>query len=120
MGLDMFAYKTTDPIAEVDFKAHEGDEQIAYWRKHPNLHGWMEALYHRKGGTQKFNCATLRLDAADIDALEQAINENGLPHTTGFFFGQSEPDDNETDRTFIAAARLALAEGYSVYYDSWW
>jgi len=93
---------------------------VAYWRKHPNLHGWMEALYQRKGGTELFNCKTVRLDATDIDALEKVVNDNNLPHTTGFFFGESLPEAVECDRAFIAAARAALAEGCCVYYAAWW
>lgn len=121
MGLDMYAFKTDTPIPDVDFKAAEGKQQIAYWHKHPNLHGWMEALYYSKGGQQEsFNCVPVRLDAADLDALERAVNDNSLPDTTGFFFGETLPDEIETDRAFIAAARSALSEGYCVYYDSWW
>jgi hypothetical protein len=33
----------------VDFEVKEANE-LHYGRKHPNLHGWMEALYYAKGG----------------------------------------------------------------------
>ena len=38
MGLDQYAYKVV---------AHDEDnrDEIAYWRKHPNLQGWMEQLW---------------------------------------------------------------------------
>jgi hypothetical protein len=120
MGLDMYAYKTATPIAAVDFKPGAADEQIACWRKHPNLHGWMEALYYRKGGLETFNCVPVRLDADDLDALERAVNDNTLPDTIGFFFGETRPEEIEIDRAFIAAARAAISAGYCVYYDSWW
>lgn len=121
MGLDMYAYRTDTPIPAVDFKPEEGDFDIAYWRKHPNLHGWMEQLYRSKGGrAEDFNCTTVRIDAADLDALEKTIDENGLPDTTGFFFGETRAEEIELDRAFIAAARAAIAEGDFVYYDSWW
>lgn len=32
----------------------------------------------------------------------------------------SDGTEAEGDLAFIAAAREALAEGYTVYYDSWW
>lgn len=121
MGLDMYAYRTDTPIPEVDFSPEEGETEIAYWRKHPNLHGWMEQLYRSKGGeAEDFNQTTVRIDADDLDALEKAIDENGLPETTGFFFGETRPEEIELDRAFISAARAALAEGDYVYYDSWW
>ena len=47
MGLDMYASTTKRRLkSSVDFKSGKADEQIHDWRKHPNLHGWMEALYH--------------------------------------------------------------------------
>jgi len=121
MGLDMYAYITGMPVGAVDFDRPDDAEDIAYWRKHPNLHGWMERLYRAKGGAQEsFNCTLLRLDAADLDALEIAVIGNTLPDTTGFFFGESGPDRLEDDLAFIADARAALQDGYFVYYDSWW
>ena len=121
MGLDMYAYITKTPIDAVDFKTPDDCQEIAYWRKHSNLHGWMRERYYDKGGqAASFNCVPVRLDAADIDALETAVNEDALPFTMGFFFGQSDPECAEDDRAFIAAAREALAAGCCVFYDSWW
>lgn len=120
MGLDMYAYKTKEPVADYGFKTPEDAVEIQYWRKHPNLHGWMEALYHRKGGTEEFNITPVRLDEADIDALENAVQQNQLPHTTGFFFGQSLPEDKADDLLFISAARQAMKEGYAVLYVAFW
>ena len=70
MGLDMYAYKTLDTIdTPVDFGVATA-LQLHYWRKHPNLHGWMEALYREKGGEQEFNCVPVLLTAEDLDQLE--------------------------------------------------
>lgn len=120
MGLDMYAYKTEQQIAQAGFNEPDDATEIAYWRKHPNLHGWMEALYERKGGTALFNCETVRLESGDIDALERAVKADLLPPTTGFFFGESRPEEKDDDLAFIKAAREALAEGYNVFYTSWW
>lgn len=126
MGLDQYAFavpaaQLTD-AADVDYRPDEAGAvtELAYWRKHPNLHGWMEQLYRRKGGTQEFNCTTVRLTSEDLDALEQAVESGTLPVTDGFFFGVSQPEDRDDDRLFLAAARLAIANGQAVYYDSWW
>ena len=126
MGLDQFAYRTNHRIQQpVDFRIPEGTEptEIHYWRKHPNLQGWMEQLYYAKGGeAESFNCVPVELTASDLDLLEKAIKEGDLPHTSGFFFGQSSGDEEESndDLNFIKEARKAIAEGDQVYYDSWW
>lgn len=122
MGLDQYAnlYRAEDAVGvRVDIDA-EMVAPLFVWRKHPNLHGWMEALYRAKGGTGEFNCAGVRLDREDLDALEKAVNAGTLPKTTGFFFGVSQPEHADEDREFLKLARAAIAQGYVVFYDSWW
>lgn len=98
------------------------DGDFAYWRKFNALHGWMEQLYRRKGGTsESFNLCTLRLTRED---LEQLMNEAaGLEPKKGFFFGSTapiEPGDVANVARFAAEAMSAIDAGYAVYYDSWW
>ena len=96
MGLDMYALSTkAKPETDVDFSTKNFEqEEIHYWRKHPNLHGWMQNLYDMKGGTSPdFNGDCVVLDSEDLDNLEQDIKDGNLPDTTGFFFGES--DDGE-------------------------
>jgi hypothetical protein len=122
MGLDMYAYRTkAKPTTETDFKANDNDVEIAYWRKHPNLHGWMENLYYNKGGkADSFNCVNLELTFQDLKDLYEDIKTNTLPQTSGFFFGQSSHDEVEDDLKFVEAALKAIEEGDCVYYSSWW
>ena len=121
MGLDMTVYTTLEKLAsEVDFKVEQLDE-LHYWRKHPDLHGWMEQLYYAKGGcAERFNCRNLALNEFDLQELEHAVRENALPETTGFFFGKSDGSEMEDDLTFIAKARAAITEGQRVFYRPWW
>ena len=121
MGLDMYAMTLNrTPAAPVDFDAEDGTH-IHYWRKHPNLHGWMERLYRQKGGQEpNFNCVSLQLTSDDLDQLEADIDAGHLPRTAGFFFGESDGTEAEDDRQFIAKAREALAAGLNVVYSSWW
>jgi hypothetical protein len=121
MGLDMYALTTTEtPPAPVDFEISHG-ERLHYWRKHPDLHGWMEALYREKhGSAESFNCVNLALTADDFDRLEADIRESRLPHTEGFFFGDSDGSELEDDLTFIEKARKAISDDLTVYYTSWW
>jgi hypothetical protein len=123
MGLDMYAFSTNaKPKTDVDFETKNfKPEEVYYWRKHPNLHGWMQSLYDSKGGTESdFNGDCVVLTAFDLDVLEEDIKNNNLPDTSGFFFGQSGDDEIENDLIFVAKAREAIANGKTVYYTSWW
>lgn len=121
MGLDMYAFVTKEiPAKPVDFAVDEMRE-LHYWRKHPDLHGWMQDLYYAKGGTaEMFNCVPVVLTAADLDRLEADLRAGDLPSTCGFFFGATDGSATEGDLAFIAKARAAIADGATVYYDSWW
>jgi hypothetical protein len=124
MGLDMYAYAVEDfpTLPDVDFECNsENSDRIAYWRKHPDLHRWMEALYRKKGGEKEFNLTSVRLTSADLYELERAVTTDTLPKNEGgFFFGDSHPEDKETTLTFIANARKAIANGKAIYYDAWY
>jgi hypothetical protein len=119
MGLDQFAFAVS---------SNGSKEEIAYWRKHPNLQGWMEDLWVSKGSPNahenspnEFNCVPVELTHEDLESLENAITNNEMPSTTGFFFG-SDSDDHykEQDLEFVRKAREALDSGLTVMYDSWW
>ena len=135
MGLDQYATArkgeaTTD---EDGYKAWGDSYELAYWRKHPNLQGFMEELWIEKGTPglkeeQKgsmfesdFNCVDLELTLEDINTFEEGLDSVGLPETTGFFFGDDADEYYvEQDREFIVAARNAIKDGYTVVYSSWW
>ena len=139
MGLDQTAIarkgeprtvKSEYTYTDLDGTEHKGVEEylewddtieLASWRKHPNLQGWMQELYYEKGGEGEFNCVDVELTFEDLDALEATLDEEELPETVGFFFG-SNADDHyaEADREFIVQARAALKKGYKVFYSSWW
>lgn len=131
MGLDMYAWRVKAEDAIGDFEvaqAEDGDsdskvEELFYWRKHHDLHGWMERLYREKGGTKEsFNCVKVRLTKEDLERLAADVMANKLPETTGFFFGNNPPnaDSIEQDMAFIGKALVAILQGDAVYYDSWW
>jgi len=97
-------------------------EEIAYWRKHPNLNGFMENLYFQKGGTGEFNDVLLELTLEDISLLEAHVEEDMLPDTQGFFFGESSGNDDEIeyDLTFCERAYKEIEAGKTVVYSCWW
>jgi hypothetical protein len=142
MGLDMYAYVASrkgqqdefNQTAELDATTNEfvsetvtKPVELAYWRKHPNLHGWMEQLWESKGrprqsvGWPIFNGIELELTWDDLDNLEHAIRHGKLPDTEGFFFGK--PSDNhyyEQDLAFVNNAKAEVFLGLKVFYNSSW
>jgi hypothetical protein len=141
MGLDMYAYVAARAGQQAEF--YEGSEwdpdhkehrnpnvnkprDIAYWRKHPNLHGWMAQRWLQREGnelreTDNFNGIEFELTADDLDDLEYVVKKRRLPATSGFFFGDNADQHyyNE-DLKFIQAARAEMFLGLKVFYNSSW
>ena len=142
MGLDQYAYVASKKgqynefyeTAEFDGTTNDFESEtvtkpyeLAYWRKHPRLHGWMEQLWISKGrprqsvGWPIFNGIELELTWDDLDELERAIRHGQLPDTEGFFFGK--PADNhyyEQDLEFVNNAKAEVFLGLKVFYNSSW
>lgn len=130
MGLDMWATAS---------KKEHKDKELANWRKHNRLHGYMEQLWNDKNcpgieqnenGTfgSAFNCIPLNLNKEDLKDLKATILKRALPETQGFFFGMdsyeySNEEISESDKydlDFVTNAIQAIKDGYKVHYNSWW
>ena len=143
MGLDQYAYVAAKAGQQSEYYNAEGDyvdgewrphkatvakpREIAYWRKHPNLQGWMEQLWEKKmqlagqDNPHSFNGIELELTWEDLEELERAVTHNQLPDTQGFFFGNPADDHyREHDLQFIREARAELFLGLKVFYNSSW
>lgn len=122
MGLDQYLYKSRKAPIAVEEYTNDDSENLAYWRKHPNLQGFMENLWKEKTGKdEEFNCENVYLTEPDLDIWEQIVKNNKLPETDGPFFGfDSDEEYKEYDLKVINRAREALKQGYTVYYTSWW
>ena len=134
MGLDMYAYTAARAGQQNEFwetgNYVDGEfvnptvtkpVEIAYWRKHPNLHGWMHRLWESRGNDGDFNGDELELTAEDLDELELAVTHGQLPTTGGFFFGNpSDEFYREQDLEFVKNARAELFMGLKVFYNSSW
>lgn len=122
MGLDQYLYlvKASNEEEAIEKIENEDVKEIAHWRKHPNLHGWMKKLYNQRGGFREFNCIELLLTKEDILRLEQDILNDNLPFTMGFYFGTSSDKDKEVDLNSCKSALKAIEKGYFVFYDSCW
>ena len=137
MGLDQYAYvaaragqnkefwdgaRLDEDSKEFRNPAVTQPRELAYWRKHPNLQGWMERLAEHKGlQYNSFNGVELELTAEDLDELERAVKKKKLPPTQGFFFGEdSDQYYYQKDLDFIRQARAELFMGLKVFYNSSW
>ena len=154
MGLDMHVYKTQDELpAQTNFQCTSREwfgeytkefldefgerpyviaDELFYWRKHPDLHGWMGRLYKEKGGIVSDLLPSndvddsgnffgpVELTADDVERLSDAVENNELPRTTGFFFGESTKDCIKSDRVFIRKAKQAFEDGYRLFYKASW
>lgn len=136
MGLDMYAYSAVKANqdrewwdgAELDPETKDyvnnlvaKPKEIAYWRKHPNLHGWFAEEWRSQGNEGNFNGDELEIDWAMLERLEYDIREGNLPSTQGFFFGNPADDYYyNQDLEFIKNARAELFLGLKVFYNSSW
>jgi hypothetical protein len=136
MGLDMYAYAAANEkqyeeywdSCELDKDSKEfvsvtvtKPKELAYWRKHPNLHGWFHKEWLDQGNTGDFNGDQLEIDWDMLERLESAVVNKDFPRTSGFFFGEGADDHYRTqDLEFIRQARAELFLGLRVFYNSSW
>jgi hypothetical protein len=135
MGLDMYAYVATKAGQQKEYYDNANFDndlkeltstvnkprEIAYWRKHPNLHGWMQQLWENQGNSGDFNGDELELTYKDLEILELDIIAGTLPNTSGFFFGNNADEHyRESDLEFVKNARAELFLGLKVFYNSSW
>ena len=136
MGLDMYAYSCSragqsnefwdtaelnETTAEFVSKTITKPKEIAYWRKHPNLHGWFQKEWASQGNQGDFNGDELEITWDMLERLEYDIKESNLPSTSGFFFGDNSDEYYyKEDLEFVKNARAELFLGLRVFYNSSW
>lgn len=87
--------------------------RLGYWRKHPNLHGYIVSTF-----AQEDDCQPILLDEECIEKIINAIETDQLPHTEGFFFGTSDGSEKENDlRVFKAALDWLRADDEECWRD---
>jgi len=95
MGLDMYLegekYRFTDwenpenNLKQDGFKVIKVILDIGYWRKHPNLHGFIVETF--ADGVDK--CQEIYISAEHLQTIKDAVVNDNLTYTEGFFFGKS-------------------------------
>ena len=110
MGLDM--YLDGEKFLWTDWKNPEAAQRedgleitsktlrLGYWRKHPNLHGYIVQTFAE--GVD--NCQRIDLNAQAIEKIIDAVTRDDLPHTEGFFFGATDGTEKDEDLRILKAA----------------
>lgn len=111
MGLDM--YLEGDKFFESwgEHKKREGKRgevkservDLGYWRKHFDLHGFIVKTFN--GGED--DCRPIELDVDDLRQTLKAVEDDALPHTEDFFFGQSEYKNKKEETIQILNETIA-------------
>lgn len=119
MGLDMYLTgrlfhwscypNRDDERRENGKKVKSIDVELGYWRKHPNLHGFIVQTF--ANGVD--NCEEIELSADNLRLILKAVKAKRLPKTEGFFFGSSDGSQEEiaNDLEVLNGALDWLAEG---------
>ena len=101
MGLDMYLEGRKyllgkapkfERTTEDGFPLKEKILELGYWRKEPNLHGFIVQTF----ADGKDECQDIELGTEDLIKIKEAVVNRTLPHTTGFFFG-AQCDPNSED-----------------------
>lgn len=112
MGLDMYLRGDVHLFHDWDhpekdlkrdgFRVSDVTLELGYWRKHPDLHGFIVQTF----ADGKDECQEIPLTAENLVAIIEAIKNKELPKTGGFFFGESDgSEDAESIATFEAAIK---------------
>ena len=125
MGLDMYlnGKKWFSNLENVEdgYVVKEHILELGYWRKYPDLHGYIVQTF--ANGVDE--CQPINLTEEQLEQLIDAIAENKLIPTTGFFFGTSHPDYAEDDIKILKKAldwlkKSVKHEYRSVVYQASW
>lgn len=108
MGLDMylegrkslFDEPGQESPKEDGFRVKGKTIALGYWRKHPNLHGYIVETF----AEGKDECQDIHLESADLKNIIQAIKDKRLPETQGFFFGTSDGSEDEESIKILEGA----------------
>lgn len=102
MGLDMYLegrkyltqnWKHPEKNATEDgFRLKEKILELGYWRKEPNLHGYIVQTF----ADGKDECQDIELCVEDLEKIREAVRNRQLVDTSGFFFGRSADPNSES------------------------
>lgn len=126
MGLNMYIRDAKWLKCEEDFKQKKQKWdwekykacELAYWRKHPDLHGYIVKVF--AGG--KDECQAIPLTLAQIREILRASEDDQLSTAEGLFFGESQAEDKRDtrDQLLRLIERMEKDPQLQVYYQASW
>lgn len=129
MGLDMYLHGekfnwTPNRTEEKKMDGYDVNSvtlDLGYWRKHPNLHGYIVQKY----ASGKDECQKIELDEEALQDILKVSESDNLPTTEGFFFGESREEDKAETKDILEKAIIWVATkekdiSRSVYYEASW
>ena len=132
MGLDMHLYgekwyrpnwqNPKNNFIEDGFRLATKQLELGYWRKHPDLHGFIVKEF----GECVETCERVDLSTEDLEKIIEAVKSQTLPKTTGFFFGISDGSEDEKTIAVLQKAHEWVLAGKQtdicrgVYYSASW
>ncbi len=122
MGLDMYFFRVPKGMGpETECKI-----EIKYFRKHSDLHGWLEEEWRKQSEKNTnaewsaFNCVYLEITPGILVRLKDYMTLTDKKRYEGFFWGASDDEQWQETRELIARIEDIIKSGDKVYYYSWW
>lgn len=128
MGLDMYI-RIDDGVTEEQeneafakqrnyYEQVYKPKELAYWRKHPNLHGYIVQTY--AAGVDE--CQRIPLTLENVQEILVASEADRLPETEGFFFGASRPEDKADTKEQLEKVLAWMRQDPTrkIYYRASW
>lgn len=117
MGLDMFFIRAPKGQEPSDEKW----DKIAQFRKHSDLHGWLEKQWHDTlGKSEKFNCVFMEITPDILSRLKDYLRNPEKEKYRGFFWGESTEEDWKETRELVPRLEEIINSGDRVFYYPWW
>ena len=99
MGLDMYIN-------------NDNNEEVAYWRKHWDLHNAFEKLATHKGiEFDSFNCVPVPLEPGDLEYVESVLDIEYDDKTAMYYTYTND---------ILTHCKFLIGTGAKLTYDSWW
>lgn len=108
MGLDMYAVAVRTEQVTDDFSFEGEAKEIAYWRKHHDLHGWMERLWLQKW---------TRGAEAPSEAADQSVAAAARESVFKAFSESVAEAESQGERIVPTAAQMTVHMGAVAYKD---
>ncbi len=122
MGLDMFFFRqpVSAPAPGSEGFNDESLVEIQYFRKHSDLHGFLEEIWVRAHPEEEFNCVFMPITEEVLKDIQYLVDAPDKQKYEGFFWGESMEEQWEKTKELLPKIARAIGAGDRVFYYSWW